>query len=232
MAGYSRFDPLLDPSRLGGLRFQLPGKGWQPFIHEGKINPDAPITSPFGMRNHPVHGDYSMHNGVDIAFPKGTRLGWKGTGKLKAIPDGTQGYGGYGGLTKFEPGGAGYAFKFAHLESLPKPGEVENGVTLLGNVGSTGVSTGPHLHLEGLNTTLDGSTPTGTPSQTQSGVGIAQNPTSQGQQFIFNVNIGEAMKELLAQAKAKKEESQEPPSFFEQFKQSVIAQALGSNPYA
>jgi hypothetical protein len=88
------------------------------------------------------------------------------------------------------------------------------------------------LHVKPDKTPFAGGTFTGTPSQPQSGVGIAQNPSSQGQQFIFNVDIGEAMQNLLAEAKAKKEESQEPPSLFEQFKQSVIAQALGSNPSA
>lgn len=102
------------------------------------------LTSRFGMRAHPVLGGYRMHSGVDLAAPTGTPVSAPGAGVV-TFADWS---GGYGLLVTVDHGN-GMQTRFAHLSRLKvSPGQkVERG-QLLGLVGSTGRSTGPHLHYE------------------------------------------------------------------------------------
>lgn len=102
------------------------------------------VASPFGPRLHPIYGTVRMHDGVDLDGRMGT--------PIRAAADGevvlTEPRGGYGMTTVIDHGN-GLATLYAHQSSfVVDPGdEVEMG-DVIGLVGSTGLSTGPHLHLE------------------------------------------------------------------------------------
>lgn len=104
------------------------------------------VTSRFGLREHPILGYSAMHTGVDFGAPTGTPILAAGTGKVTMA-----GYnGGYGIFVKLEHTkdiGTGYG----HMSRLGpgiKPGVVVRQGQVIGFVGSTGMSTGPHLHYE------------------------------------------------------------------------------------
>ncbi|MBW4578779.1 MAG: M23 family metallopeptidase [Tildeniella nuda ZEHNDER 1965/U140] len=105
----------------------------------------APITSSFGWRVHPIRGDRRFHKGTDIGAPMGTPVLAAADGKV-ALADQLNGY----GLTVIlSHQNDTRETLYAHLSAmLVKPGQwVEKG-TVIGRVGSTGLSTGPHLHFE------------------------------------------------------------------------------------
>jgi murein DD-endopeptidase MepM/ murein hydrolase activator NlpD len=105
----------------------------------------VPMTSGFGWRIHPVTGQQRFHSGVDLAAPLGTPVVAAFSGKVE-VADWVDGY----GLTIIlTPKNGKQEVLYGHLSALfVKPGEwVEQG-TLIGQVGSTGLSTGPHLHFE------------------------------------------------------------------------------------
>ncbi|MGX7953462.1 M23 family metallopeptidase [Tsuneonella sp. HG249] len=102
------------------------------------------LTSRFGMRGHPVLGGYRQHSGVDLAAPTGS--------PVLATADGVVTFadwrGGYGLLVSVEHGG-GLQTRFGHLSRIMvRPGERISKGQLVGLVGSTGRSTGSHLHYE------------------------------------------------------------------------------------
>jgi len=102
------------------------------------------ITSPFGFRIHPIHYTKKLHTGVDIG------VGW---GKsIVAAQTGTTIYagwlGGYGKAVMIDHGG-GYVTLYGHLSSWSVGvGQKVNKGDVVGKCGTTGVSTGPHLHFE------------------------------------------------------------------------------------
>lgn len=102
------------------------------------------LTSSFGMRRHPVLGYARMHKGLDIAAPHGS--------PIRAAMDGVVTMagraGGYGNFVKLSHG-SGYVTGYGHMSRIA----VRNGARvsrgqIIGYVGSTGISTGPHLHYE------------------------------------------------------------------------------------
>jgi murein DD-endopeptidase MepM/ murein hydrolase activator NlpD len=102
------------------------------------------ITSPFGYRIHPLSLSYEFHSGVDISQEPGT--------PIKSTADGVVRYAGwqagYGMAVLIDHGG-GYSTLYGHMsEILVKEGEKINREQIIGRVGSTGTSTGPHLHYE------------------------------------------------------------------------------------
>lgn len=102
------------------------------------------ITSPFGNRLHPVYKTYKMHTGIDIAAPSGANI--------VAALDGTVIYadwfGGYGKVIMVDHGG-GIVTLYAHCSTLvAKSGQKVTKGQTVAKVGSTGVSTGAHLHFE------------------------------------------------------------------------------------
>lgn len=105
---------------------------------------DARLTSQFGMRTHPVLGGRRQHHGIDLSAPTGT--------PIYATADGTVSmakyFGSYGNYIQIEHGGE-MQTRYAHLSqiSVPDGSRVTKG-QLIGYVGSTGRSTGPHLHYE------------------------------------------------------------------------------------
>ena len=104
------------------------------------------ITSRFGMREHPILGFSALHAGVDFAAPSGTPILAAGAGKVvMAGPNG--GYGNYVRLQHTSD----VATAYAHMSRLGpgiRPGVTVRQGQVIGFVGSTGLSTGPHLHYE------------------------------------------------------------------------------------
>ena len=106
------------------------------------------ITSKFGMREHPILGSSALHAGVDFAAPTGTPILAAGAGKVAAAgPNG-----GYGLYVKLQHS-QDVATAYAHMSRIGpgiKPGVAVRQGQVIGFVGSTGMSTGPHLHYEFL----------------------------------------------------------------------------------
>ncbi|MBW4472021.1 MAG: M23 family metallopeptidase [Stenomitos rutilans HA7619-LM2] len=105
----------------------------------------APITSAFGWRVHPIRGDRRFHSGTDLGAPMGTPVLAAASGKV-ALSDWL---GGYGLAIILSHQDDTQETLYGHLSKVfVKPGQwVEKG-TVIGRVGSTGLSTGPHLHFE------------------------------------------------------------------------------------
>ncbi len=104
----------------------------------------GPLTSRFGFRIHPLFGRRQFHTGVDIAAPRGA--------PVRAAFDGTVlfagWYGGYGKLVIIDHG-QGLSTLYGHLSDiLVTPGQHVTRTQVVGLVGSTGYTTGPHLHYE------------------------------------------------------------------------------------
>jgi len=106
----------------------------------------ARISSGFGMRKHPIQGYNKMHRGVDFAAPRGTPIYAAGKGVIDRIGRN----GGYGKYIRIRHNST-YKTAYAHMKSYAKGmkrgARVKQG-QVIGYVGSTGNSTGPHLHYE------------------------------------------------------------------------------------
>ena len=111
------------------------------------------VTSPYGPRIHPISGKYKMHTGIDLGIPSGVPLGAAISGKV--VQAGSNG--GYGNSVMIKGDDGKYRL-YAHLSSVnTKVGAQVQAGDLIGKVGSTGNSTGPHLHYEVRNTSSYGS---------------------------------------------------------------------------
>ncbi len=108
----------------------------------------ARLSSRFGMREHPILGYTTMHRGVDFAAPAGTPIYAAGDGTIEEIEFNN----GYGRYVRVKHGNA-YATAYAHMSAfgkgLKRGSRVRQG-QVIGFVGTTGRSTGPHLHYEVL----------------------------------------------------------------------------------
>ena len=106
----------------------------------------ARLSSPFGMRKHPIDGFNKMHRGTDFAAPMGTPIMASGSGIIKKA-----GWCGGGGNCVVIRHNSTYQTVYAHMSKfafgIKRGVRVKQGQTI-GYVGSTGKSTGPHLHYE------------------------------------------------------------------------------------
>jgi murein DD-endopeptidase MepM/ murein hydrolase activator NlpD len=104
----------------------------------------APLSSAFGLRKDPFSGEVRFHKGLDLAAPEGTQI-------VAALPGTVVSAGyenGYGNTVLVQHPG-GLQTRYGHLASLSvKAGDQVNEASVLGTVGNTGHSTGPHLHFE------------------------------------------------------------------------------------
>ena len=102
------------------------------------------LTSGFGMRDHPILRRRARHNGIDLAAPHGTPVYATADGLVEMA----QYYSSYGNYVQIEHGGD-IETRYAHLSSYTvSAGENVRAGDLIGYIGSTGRSTGPHLHYE------------------------------------------------------------------------------------
>ena len=104
------------------------------------------FRSAFGMRRHPVHGRYKMHTGVDWAAPRGTPIMAAGNGTI-AYAGWKSGYGKHIKIRHAN----GYETAYSHMSGIAagsRDGARVRQGQVIGYVGSTGLSTGPHLHYE------------------------------------------------------------------------------------
>lgn len=101
------------------------------------------FSSPFGYRWHPIYGDWRFHYGVDLSAPQGTPIVASRSGVVTT--------------TDYEAGGAGYYVSINHMDGfatrylhmthyIVSPGQYVAAGQVIGYCGSTGGSTGPHLH--------------------------------------------------------------------------------------
>ena len=125
--------------------YDLNGKSAKKALMKTPIN-GARLSSPFGMRKHPIDGFNKMHRGTDFAAPEGTPIMASGDGVvIKA-----SWCGGGGNCVKIKHNST-YSTVYAHLSKFSGVSKVGNRVKqgqVIGYVGSTGKSTGPHLHYE------------------------------------------------------------------------------------
>ena len=108
----------------------------------------ARLSSRFGKRKHPILGYTRMHRGIDFAAPYGTPVMAAGNGTIEKASRN----GGYGKYVRIRHKN-NYKTAYAHLKSYARnirPGKTVKQGQIIGYIGSTGVSTGPHLHYEVL----------------------------------------------------------------------------------
>ena len=121
------------------------GKSVQKALMKTPIN-GARLSSSYGMRKHPIDGFNKMHKGTDFAAPKGTPIMASGNGIIKKA-----GWcGGGGNCVKIRHNSTYetvYAHMFKFARGIKKDVRIKQG-QIIGYVGSTGKSTGPHLHYE------------------------------------------------------------------------------------
>ena len=125
--------------------FDKNGRSVQKALMKTPIN-GARLSSSFGMRKHPIDGFNKMHRGTDFAAPMGTPIMASGNGVIKKA-----GWCGGGGNCVVIRHNSTYQTVYAHMskfaKGIKKGVKVKQGQTI-GYVGSTGKSTGPHLHYE------------------------------------------------------------------------------------
>lgn len=114
--------------KLGSLRWPVAGS----------------VSSPFGFRVHPISGVRKLHTGIDMSAGSGVKIVAAGNGVVILA----SWYGGYGNAVVIDHG-AGLSTLYAHQSKLAvSVGQSVSDGEVIGYVGSTGYSTGPHLHFE------------------------------------------------------------------------------------
>ena len=125
--------------------FDETGRSMKKFLMKTPVD-GARISSGFGSRKHPILGYTKFHAGVDFAAPKGTPIYAAGNGKIE-IAGWVNGYGNFVRIKHAN----GYETGYGHMNGFAKgmhPGVSVRQGQVIGFVGTTGRSTGPHLHYE------------------------------------------------------------------------------------
>ena len=125
--------------------YDIKGKSITKSLMKTPIN-GARLSSSFGMRKHPILGYNKMHRGTDFAAPSGTPIMASGSGTITRA----RWCGGGGNCVKIKHNST-YETIYAHMKSFAKgikEGRKVKQGQIIGYVGSTGLSTGPHLHYE------------------------------------------------------------------------------------
>ncbi len=125
--------------------YDIKGKSITKSLMKTPIN-GARLSSSFGMRKHPILGYNKMHRGTDFAAPSGTPIMASGSGTVTRA----RWCGGGGNCVKIKHNST-YETIYAHMKAFAKgirEGKKVRQGQIIGYVGSTGLSTGPHLHYE------------------------------------------------------------------------------------
>ena len=125
--------------------YDINGKSITKSLMKTPIN-GARLSSSYGMRKHPILGYNKMHRGTDFAAPSGTPIMASGSGKITRA----RWCGGGGNCVKIKHNST-YETIYAHMKAFAKgikEGRKVKQGQIIGYVGSTGLSTGPHLHYE------------------------------------------------------------------------------------
>lgn len=124
------------PKQTGGSANTVDGMTWLLPVNYTRF------SSPFGYRVHPVYGDWRFHYGVDLSAPQGTPIYASRGGKVVyATYDSSSGY--YVSINHLD----GFTTKYLHMTHyIVSAGQYVAPGQIIGYVGSTGTSTGPHLH--------------------------------------------------------------------------------------
>ncbi|KOS61418.1 peptidoglycan DD-metalloendopeptidase family protein [Lysinibacillus agricola] len=173
-------------SQIASGKIQQTGSVSSPSTSNGKINGySGKITSGYGERS-------DNHRGVDIAMPKGTRVDAPASGTVIKAGSATSETNGkkmdwtYGNLVVIEDKN-GIRHLLAHLDStLVKVGDQVEAGTQIGKSGSSGHSTGPHLHYEQNNSKGQTINPTATLNSIRSGNGTVTSSASSQQAVVWN----------------------------------------------
>jgi len=113
-------------------------------IQDFRLPVKAPVSSDYGPRKDPFTGRTSIHRGIDLAAPAGTQVLAPWGGKVVSVGS-ESGYGNYIVVEHAE----GFQTRYAHLAATSvRAGDSVSAGEVLGTVGSSGRSTGPHLHFE------------------------------------------------------------------------------------
>ncbi len=124
------------PVQTGGSANTVDGVTWLMPINYTRF------SSPFGYRIHPIYGDWRFHYGVDLSAPQGTPIYATRGGRVTyATYDSSSGY--YVSINHLD----GFVSKYLHMTHyIVSPGQYVAAGQIIGYCGSTGASTGPHLH--------------------------------------------------------------------------------------
>ncbi|KAB8317239.1 M23 family metallopeptidase [Tolypothrix campylonemoides VB511288] len=167
--------PQINYDGVYGGRLAYGGKGLM-----YPLSVPSPITSLFGWRVHPITGDRRFHSGTDIGAAMGTPVLAAYSGKVESA----DWLGGYGMTVILNHSNAQQTL-YGHMsEIFVQPGQVVEKGTVIGRVGSTGNSTGPHLHFEVRQLTPEGWVATDPGAQLEYGLSqlIQSLQTAQGPQ--------------------------------------------------
>lgn len=127
------------------MHFAQAGRAAMPAdAHHPELGVEGTLTSHFGPRVDPINGTPGFHRGVDIGAPSGTAIHAVRAGRvIFAGP-----HGGHGNLVEIDHGN-GVVTRYAHCSEIGVvPGQEVGENEVIGEVGTTGHSTGPHLHFE------------------------------------------------------------------------------------
>lgn len=114
-------------------------------VREDKLKKGVRFLSGFGRRLHPIHKVRKMHAGIDFTAPTGTPIYSTGDGKVERVE---KRKGGYGKNVTIDHG-YGYKTLYAHMSKIDvRRGQKVSKGEVIGKVGNTGLSSGPHLHYE------------------------------------------------------------------------------------
>jgi len=114
-------------------------------VVEDKLKRNIKSLSGYGIRLHPVHKVKKFHKGIDFTAPRGTAIQATGNGKVVRVENKKRGY----GSNVIIDHGYGYKTLYAHMSKIDvKLGDEVIKGQKIGEIGSTGTSTAPHLHYE------------------------------------------------------------------------------------
>lgn len=114
-------------------------------VRMDRLSTDVQHLSGYGIRLHPVHKVNKMHAGIDFTAPEGTSIQSTGDGRVVKVEIKNSGY----GKSVLIDHGFGYKTLYAHMKVIKaKQGQKVKKGEIIGSIGNTGTSTGPHCHYE------------------------------------------------------------------------------------